>query len=245
MLNLLKQFLPMKNFILGFDPLTMGAITIGSGLLSGLFGGGESPQEKAIKGILDKLDKNEDYFKETPFSKDELFNVIMPAIQKTQRGAADVAAGRLGAAVGETDTAGGAASFDYYLQALAPVIAKGETEAANTYKQFTQLWAGMDAQAKNRFLQSMQLQTQGAGGLSDMSAGQEFISNFLSGANIGATGYGNVQQGLALADKGSSILDMAGAGQANNANPNMLNPLMDFTGTSKTNQLLDISKGGL
>lgn len=242
--NLLKQFLPLKNFMLGFDPLTIGAITLGSGLLSGIFGGGKSPQEEAVKKILDELDANGGYFKDTPFSKDELFNTIMPAIQKTQRGAADVAAGRLGSAVGEADVAGGAAQFDYYLQSLAPVIAQGESEAANTYKQFTQLWAGMDAQAKNRFLQSMQLKLGAAGGLSDMTEGQKFLSNFMSGANIGASAYGNVSQGLSLADKGSTILDMAGQAQKSNQALSFTG-LTDFTGTSKTNPLLDISKGGL
>jgi hypothetical protein len=192
------------------DPVTIGLVTLGSGLLSGWLGSGESDQEKAIRGILDKLESNEDFFKSTPFTKDELFNTIMPAIQQTQRGAADVAAGRLGAAVGETgNIAGGQGTMDYYLQSLAPIIAQGEQNAANTYQNFIQMWSTMDAQAKERFMQTLNMQTGVAQGLPDMTKGQEFITNFLSGAQIGATGYGNVAMGTALMNQSDSIMEMA------------------------------------
>jgi hypothetical protein len=190
--------------------LTAGLISLGSGLLSGIFGSGESEQEKAVKDILDKLEANEDFFKQTPFTKDELFQTIMPAIQQSQKGAADVAAGRLGAAVGETgNVAGGQGAFDYYLQSLAPVIAQGEQNAAGTYQNFVQMWSQMDAQAKQRFMQSLNMQSGLTSGLPNMTKGQEFITNFLSGAQIGATGTGNVMMGNAMMQKGNNILEQA------------------------------------
>lgn len=185
----------------------MGLVTLGAGLISGLAGLGSNPQEDAIKDLLTKLE-DADFLKDTAFSKDELFNSILPAIQQTQRGAADVAAGRLGAAVGEQDVAGGQAYFDYYIQALAPVIAQGESQAAQSYKDFTQLYANMDATKKSQFLQSMQLQGQLAGQLPGMSKTQEFLTNFMSGANTGATAYSNVSQGLALGKKSDLLSNL-------------------------------------
>lgn len=209
--QLLKLLFPVNSFMLNFDPLTIAAVTVGSGLLSGLFGSDESDQEKAIKSILDKLDANENFFKSTPFSKEELFQTIMPAIQKTQIGAADVAAGRLGAAVGETaNVASGQGKMDYYLQTLAPIIAQGQQNAASTYQNFMQLWNQMDAQAKNRFMESLNMQLGASNGLNNMSNTEQFFTNFLSGAQLGMTGYGNIMQGSALSKQANALTDIAG-----------------------------------
>jgi hypothetical protein len=187
--------------------LAMALVTLGAGLISGLAGMGSNPKEDAIKSLLSKLE-DADFFKDTAFSKDELFNSIMPSIQQMQRGGADVAAGRVGASIGESDVAGGQAYFDYYLQSLAPIIAKGEGDAANTYKQFVELYNNMDVTRKGQFLQKMSLETNLMNGLPGMNETQKFMSNFMNGANLGATAYGNVAQGNALMKQGDLLSNL-------------------------------------
>lgn len=236
---MIKYLFPANKFMLGFDPLTLGAITVGSGLLSGLFGSGESDQEKALKNVLDKLDQNQGFFKSTPFTKEELFNTILPAIQQTQRGAADVAAGRLGSAIGEASgVAGGQGAMDYYIQNLAPVIAQGEQNAAQSYKQFTELWSQMDENAKRNFLAALQTEANVGSGLPNMSKAQKFFTNFLSGAQLGSTAYGNVSQGLALAKQGDMLTQIAGNMQGQSLQAPQINSNYEYP-------TVNILQGGL
>jgi hypothetical protein len=188
----------------------MGLISLGSGIISGLIGTADSPQEEEVRKILDNLYSNMSWLKETPFSKEELFNTVMKSIQQTYRGAADVVAGKVGSTLPETGAGvpQGQAFMDYYIQNLAPIIGQGEKAAGDVYQNFVQLWGQFDAEAKNRFLNANQLAIGAAGGLPDQTGMQRFFTNFLSGANIGATVTGNINMAGALADKAGSMDDL-------------------------------------
>jgi len=91
-----------------------------AGLISGFLGSSTSPQEEEVRKIMDKLYNEVDWIKQLPFSKEELLQGILPQVQKTFRGAADVAAGKIGATIPEVSGAPQGQSFmEYYTQALA------------------------------------------------------------------------------------------------------------------------------
>lgn len=167
-----------------------------SGLLSGLSGifGGESEKESQLKDLLDKLYANEDYVKSLPFTKDELFNQIFPIIKQLNMGAADVAAGRLGSALGEQNAnVGGGQNFaDLYVQSLAPVIAEGQQLSAKALQDLVQMYASMDDSAKKRLLTLLGLQVGAVNELPSMSDFQAFIVNTLQGFDIGSKVLGNI-----------------------------------------------------
>jgi hypothetical protein len=179
-----------------FDPITMGAISLGGGALVGALSAQESPQQKAYQSILDYLQKNRDFFAETPYSKDEIAGVTQ-RLQQMAGGAADVAAGKIGAAIGEADIAGGQPFGEYYTQALAPVIAEGEQNKIGIEQSMMNFLASLDANAKQRLLQSLGLEAQVASGLDEMSSGQKFTAGLLQGTNLFATGFGNIADAYA------------------------------------------------
>lgn len=220
------------------DPLTItGLVSAGSGLLSGFLGMGESPSEEAFRKMFDQLYENMDWLKETSFSKDELFNSILPAVQNTFRRSADVAAAKIGATVPETagGTPEGQSFMDYYTTALAPIIAQGESQAGQAHMSFVDLWNTMDTQSKQRFLQAVQLGGNLAGGLPSMTEGQKFLTNTLQGADIGATIAGNIQMGGALNNKAGSITDYLGKlGVTNSSVLDVVNSFIEPRGASKT-----------
>lgn len=188
------------------DPLSIGLIgSAVSGLVSGLFASEESPQEKAFGRIQQTLEESEEYFKSTPFTKDEIMKGLLPQVQKIFRGSADVLAGKLGARTGEAGIAGGQSSMDYYIQSIAPVIARGEELAGGAVMQFSNFWATLDTQAKNRFLESIKTQLGAAAGLPTETAGQRGVVGFLQGADIFSTGFGNISKASSLIKKGDSI----------------------------------------
>jgi hypothetical protein len=181
------------------------ALMIAGGLLGGLGASGESPREKASKEIMEKLRKNEEYFKSTPFSKEEIMDVLLPQVQKMYRGASDVVAGKLGAAMGETGSAGGQAWSDFYMQSLAPVIAQGQNLAAGAVSDFGKWYSSLDSEAKNRFMQSISLELQATQGLPDMNEFQRVVSGALAGINLGSVAAGNLGAAGALNKKTDAI----------------------------------------
>lgn len=185
-------------------------ITIGLGaLLSGIFGSKTSPREDEVRRIIDKLYEEMDWLKTAPFTKDELLNSILPEVQKTYRGAADVAAGRAASTVPETTGApSGQAFMEHYLQTMAPIIARGEEQAAGAITDFTQLWANIDQATKTNVLGAYQLALGGTQGLPDQTSGQRFFTNFLQGLNIGTTAYGNISYADALVEKGNMMQNL-------------------------------------
>ena len=182
----------------GFD-LTGGLITLGGGLLSGLAGLGQSPQQADFQKLFDTTYNNMNWLKQLPFSKEELFNQMLPVIQKSYTGAADVAAGRIGAATGEGSRAPlGQTFMDYYVQNLAPVIAQWQDESANAYQNFIKMYSQMDQNSKGNFLNGIGEASKAASGVSNMTDLQKFMTNFIQGGDITNKIYGNLQYGSAL-----------------------------------------------
>ena len=175
-------------------------VPIASGILSALTSLGDSPREEKISEILDNLMKDP-RFAQLPFSKDEIMKVIVPEIQRRYVGASDVAAGRIGAQIGESGQAGGQATSDLYMQALAPTIAAGQHKAADATQWGVDSFASMDNAMKERLLKTYQLSLQGASGLETMSPMQRAFSGFLSGGKIGMDAWGGYQQGKYYQDK--------------------------------------------
>jgi hypothetical protein len=200
---------------------------------------GTSDQEDAIKDMQKKLKENEEYFKSTPFSKDEIMNIMLPEAQKIYRGAADVVAGKAGAAVGESGLSGGQGFAEYYTQALAPIIAQGENQAAGAIGEFGQWYSTLDAQAKSRFAQVLGIEMQNNQSLPDMTEFQQLVSGAMSGANIGGNIAGSFDKLNAINNKSiaqdklidtqsSDLFKQAGVAQQQNTfpDPNATNNLV-------------------
>ncbi len=193
-------------------------VPILSSILGGALSTGESDQEKASKEILSTLQENEDWLSGSPFSKEEIMNALLPAVQKIYRGAADVAAGKLGATIGEGDLAGGQAFMEYYTQALGSVIAEGETNAGNAVSTFGKWYSDLDSERKNRFLQTMNLELSAVGGLPTLTNLQKFFTGAIKGADIGTTAMGNISQASAINSQTALLEKLAGQLQNNNQN---------------------------
>jgi hypothetical protein len=159
---------------------------IAGGLVTGLSALGKDPKQEKFEKIFDKLEDSEEYLKSTPFTKDEIMGQLLPQAQKIYRGAADILGGKAGAAVGESGVAKGQSFGEYYTQALAPIIAQGEQQAGDAISRFGQWYSGLDAQAKNRFLDAVRLQMGAAAGTDDMTDLQKFITGGIPGASFGA-----------------------------------------------------------
>jgi len=185
-------------------------ITLASSLLGGIFGTGTSDREAATKSFVDNISKYTDFFKNAPFTKDELFNTILPQVQGTFRGGADVAAGRVGSLLGEQGLAQGGGFKSSFLNALAPVIAGGENAAANAQIDFTKLFANMDLGSKQQLLQLLGLQGNAIQGLSDTTKGQDFFTNFLQTGQIASTAGGNIMSAGSLNKIGDFLSKLTG-----------------------------------
>lgn len=193
-------------------------LAIAGGLISGLAALGDSPKEKAMKESLGKLESNFDWLKEVPFSKEEIMGELLPMVQQLYKGSADIAAGRIGSAIGESGVAGGQGMADYYMQNLAPVIARGQEQAAGAVGQFGQWYSTLDENSKSRFLQAIQLEMTGNQGLSDMTGFQKFIAGGLKGASIGAGMGADIAQ-AGMINNQASFLDTLGKAQAGGVPP--------------------------
>lgn len=207
------------------------AIMLASTLLSGALGGQSSPQEEASQKIFNKLEDAEDYLKSTPFSKEEIMQQLLPTVQKLYRGAADVAAGRIGAATSETGSAGGQAFKEFYTQALAPVIAQGEQAAAGSVSDFGKWFSALDESAKNRYLSAIQLELGAAQELPDMSQMQRTFTGALSGLNIGSNIGANIATANAINQK-VDILDQIGQLTKPESAADLLKMLKNFSSTA-------------
>jgi len=158
---------------------------------------GTSDREKGLKDVLDRMYANEDYIKQLPFSKEELFNKIFPIIKQLNIGAADVVASRIGAEVGESksNVGGGQNMVDYYMQAVAPVLGKGMQDSAAALQNLVQFYGQMDDASKRRLLQLLGLEGQLAGELPNLTDFQAMITAGIQGFDIGSKIYGNMSMG--------------------------------------------------
>lgn len=173
------------------EPVSM--IAAGSGLISalgGLLSSGDSPQEEAYAKVFEMLKQYMPELKQEAYSKDEI-NTIVESLKQMYRGASDVAAGKIGSAIGESGVAKGGGFADYYTQALAPTIAQGEQGAANATEWGVNTYSDINNQTKNRVLQALNSMTGTAAGLPSMTGTQKGISGFLQSLNLFSSGAGN------------------------------------------------------
>jgi len=173
------------------DPVTLGLITAGAGILGGIFSGGESPQEKEAKKVQRLIKSYLPQAGQTAFSKAEI-NALIKTMQSIYGGAANVAAGQIGSAIGESGITGGQGFAEYYTQALAPVIAQGQEESAKAQLQGNQLYEEDFNNAKQRVAQLLSLLAGNTQSFANQTGTQKVVSGFLSGANLGATALGNI-----------------------------------------------------
>lgn len=188
-----------------------------AGLISGFLGGGESPQEEEVRKILDQLYEQVDWVKQLPFSKEELMNGILPQVQKTFRGGANVAAGQIGSTIPEVSGAPAGQSFmEYYTQALAPQIAQGENLAGKAQMDITQMYINEKQTADSLINDIYRTMVGAAQGLPAQSGAQRFFTNFAQGMNLGATAYGNFNMADAISKQADSASEIAKMFMSNN-----------------------------
>ena len=167
------------------------ATTLLSGLASGIFGSGQSEQEKAMAEAFEMIKGQLPNAGKMAFTKEEI-NAFVKTMQGIYRGGANVAAGQIGSAIGESGVAKGGGFADYYTQSLAPVIAEGENKAAGAIGWGEQAYSNNYNQAQSRVTQLLGMLTQAASGQASMTGAQKGIASGLQGANLFATGYGNL-----------------------------------------------------
>lgn len=210
------------------EPVLISAIAGGVlGIGGNLFG--SNPREEQTESALANLKSMEDWLKDTPFSKEEIMNQLLPEVQKMYRTAADVVAGKAGAMAGESGMAGGQPSMEYYLQTLSPIIGQGEMQAAGAVSEFGKWYSTLDSEAKQRFLQSIQLELQSAGNLPEQDTLQQTLTGALQGINLGVSAGGNIASANAANAQTDYIKSLIGN---NTTSPNNFN-------------ILDYSAGGM
>jgi hypothetical protein len=165
-----------------------------SGLGAGIFGSQESAQEKSMKEAFDMIKKQLPNASKMAFSKEEI-NTLVKTMQSIYRGGANVAAGQIGSAIGESGATPGQGFAEYYTQSLAPVIAEGENKAAGAVGWGEQAYSDNYNQAQSRVNQLLQLLTGAASGQASQTGTQKGIASGLQGMNLFATGYGNLMKG--------------------------------------------------
>jgi len=173
------------------EPLTLALISAGSGILGGILNSGESPQEKEAKIVQRLIKAYLPQAEKTAFSKAEI-NALIKTMQSLYGGAANVAAGQIGAALGESGITGGQGFAEYYTQALAPVIAHGQEESAKAQLYGNQLYEEDLNNTRQRVAQLLSLLVGNTQSFANQTNTQKIASGFLSGANIGATALGNI-----------------------------------------------------
>lgn len=160
-------------------------------LLGGLIGSKKSPQEKAIEELFASL---KDYLPELgkeAYSKSEIQNIVNN-MKAMLMASGDIAASRLGSVIGESDIAKGGGWADYYMSAIAPVIAQGITQAAEAEKFGVGAYADIQDAAKRRSLAGYQTLLGAGQYLPSMTSGQRGLVSGLQTLNLLSTAFGNI-----------------------------------------------------
>lgn len=169
--------------------------TVLGGLFGGIGGAGESPRDEAIKMALEKLKTELEFIKAPAFTKAEIEGKV-GEMNKTARGAANVAAGATGAALSESfgasGTPKGQPQGEIYTSALAPVIAQGERDVIGNEQYGMNLWKDIDEGTKNRLLRAIETMLTGGQATSDTTELQRIMMGSLYGMDIGAKGASNI-----------------------------------------------------
>jgi hypothetical protein len=186
---------------MAIDPITGSLISAGaSALLNAIVSGGKSDQQKEMEKFLRLLEQDKDKIDGMSFSKADI-ETLTQDIQNLYRGGADVAAGRLGSAIGESGSAGGQAFADLFVQSLAPVIAEGEFKSADAEKWGAQFFANLDQQRKSNLMNFYQLAFGGASALPGTNSGQRTVLGGLQGLKFGGDAYASFMMSDYLGNK--------------------------------------------
>lgn len=176
------------------DPITL---LLGGSLLGGLGALGSGSKQKAIQQNIGLIDSMITGLDKPNFTQEDA-DIMIKKIRENFRAAADVAAGRIGSTTGESLAAAGVpqgqAASDYYIQALAPTLAAGETEANKASLALLEQVLNDKARRDQLKAELMRLRTGSTEGMEDMSGFQKFLTGALAGGNLGATALGNLSQ---------------------------------------------------
>lgn len=168
-----------------------GALTAAATAYSAYAAGEETPRDKQMAELMEIFKKNEDWFKSTPYSKSEVEG-ISNEMQDRVGASADVAAGRLGSAIGESGLAGGGDMTAFWLQNLAPIIAGAEKDKVTIEQSMMKFYSNLDQNAKQNFLTAMTGMTGVASQYPDMTQQQRIAAGGAQGLNLASTGVGNL-----------------------------------------------------
>ena len=174
----------------GAIPYIGGGLTLLS-TLGGIFGSKKSPQEQSMEEMMGLLKQYLPNMEKMAFSKEEI-STLVKSMQSMYRGGANVAAGNIGAAIGESGATPGQGFAEMYTQALAPVIAEGENKAAGAEAWGEQAYSNEFNQAKGRVSNMLGTMSQVASMQPSMTADQKGISGFLKTLQLLSTGTGNL-----------------------------------------------------
>ncbi|MFA4916917.1 MAG: hypothetical protein WC974_09670 [Thermoplasmata archaeon] len=166
-------------------------LSIGGGIL----GSQSSPQEDYFKNMSKTISDYMPYLSSSAFSKSDIDNIVK-SISAMYRGSANVAAGGIGASLGESLNASGVPkgqpSASMYVSELAPVIAEGEKGAASAAQWGSDFFANLDAQAKQRVMSALGMMSSLGQGYSDQTGGQKGLMSGISSFNMLTSGFGNI-----------------------------------------------------
>lgn len=187
------------------DPITTSLLVSGAtGLVNAILSGGKGDQQQAIEKYLNMLENEKDNLGGLAMSRGEVMNLVSD-IQELYRGGADVAAGRVGSAIGESGVAGGQGFADLHLQSTAPIIAEGEFKSADAEKWGAQFFAQLDESRKRNLTNFYSLLLNGSSQLPGTNTAQRTALGFLQGAKFGGDAFESFYTADYLANKDKPI----------------------------------------
>lgn len=172
-------------------------ISLGIGGLSALMGlfAGDSPQDEASKYALEQLKAFLPEAGKTPYSKGEVGSLVgqfKNAIGTSTDIAKTGIATSLAEGMGAAGVPQGQPQGSMYTSELAPLDANAVTQKAGMDKWGAEFWAGLDADAKNRVLQTLSTLAGTATTQSATTTGQEGMATFLQAFNLLSKGGGEI-----------------------------------------------------
>jgi len=159
-------------------------------------GGQSSPSADKAMEMYNLINSKLDTLGAPALTKDQVFNEMLPHIQKSIRNFTDTSMAHAGiGAVRKGNASGtpqGQDMTSYYISEQMPAIAEGEKAQMESEKFANQLWAQMDAESKDRMLKGLSLML---GTTSEMQKGST-SENVLAGGLFGAKAGSDVGMGL-------------------------------------------------
>ena len=199
------DFLSILTSILGMGT---GSMIPGIGgivsILGGLFGAGDSPQDEATKMAMEKITAALPWLQSTPYSKGEVSNLVSDYKGNIDT-ATNIAEGSIGATLAEGMGAAGVPKGQpqgsMYVSEIAPLEAGAVREKAGMDKWGAEFFAGMDAQTKQNYINSLNVLMGGATSQPAMTSTQKGIATGLNIFDIFGKGAGNLANMYAAINK--------------------------------------------